>query len=172
MSFLAGTFLVARPVLQDPTFKQTVILLLQHSREGACGLVVNRPAQAKGLPFPVYVGGPCPSPGLFMVHGHAEWVASEDVDAGADAAEQQLAPGIFIGDAASLDRASKTPPAEDLRFRVFRGYAGWGPDQLERELAAGAWAVAAASSQLLFDTPVEELWSLLAPPTIPQPSLN
>src|SRR5207249_2356103 len=60
---LAGSFLVARGALQDPNFVQTVILLLRHGEEGAFGLIVNRPAEAVGLPFPVFRGGPCPAPG-------------------------------------------------------------------------------------------------------------
>ena len=63
---LAGSFLVARQVLRDPNFERTVVLLLAHSDEGAFGLVVNRPATAKGLPWPLFVGGPCPSPGFSL----------------------------------------------------------------------------------------------------------
>ena len=60
---LAGSFLVARPVLKDPSFRQTVVLLLQHGAAGAFGLVVNRQATVEGLPFPVFVGGPCEAQG-------------------------------------------------------------------------------------------------------------
>ena len=49
----------------------------------AFGLVVNRKATAKGLPWPVFAGGPCPSPGLLMLHGHAEW-AEKDPEGGED----------------------------------------------------------------------------------------
>jgi putative transcriptional regulator len=55
---------------------------------------------------------------------------------------------------------------------MFSGYAGWGPGQLEGELAAGAWAIVPASGELLFDVPAEQLWFRLAPPTIPEPSVN
>src|SRR5712664_4083721 len=72
MKSLAGTFLVARPVLEDPSFRRAVVLLLQHGPEGAFGLIVNRQVRATGLPFPVYRGGPCESPGMFMLHGHSE----------------------------------------------------------------------------------------------------
>lgn len=61
---------------------------------------------------------------------------------------------------------------QDLRFRMFTGYAGWGPNQLEGELATGAWAVVPASAGTLFETPAKEMWSNLLPPTLPQPSLN
>jgi putative transcriptional regulator len=168
----AGYFLVAKPVLQDPNFKRSVVFLLAHSAEGAFGLVVNRPAEADGLPWPLFIGGPCPSPGLIMLHGHPEWAKPED-DAEADPDKtKELAPGIYSGDAACLDRATQTEESQTLRFRVFNGYAGWGEGQLENELAVGAWFIAPANGSLLFETPVEELWDRLTPPRIPEPSVN
>ncbi len=167
----AGCFLIAKPVLQDPNFKSTVVFLLAHNAEGAFGLVVNRPAEAEGLPWPVFAGGPCPSPGLLMLHGHPDWTEPAE-DAEALDKEPELAPGIYSGDATCLDRATQTEEGQVLRFRVFSGYAGWGGGQLESELSAGAWAVARANGALLFDTPVEELWDRLVPPRIPEPSIN
>jgi putative transcriptional regulator len=167
MTSLAGSFLVAKSVLQDSNFAQTVVLLLQHGPEGALGLVVNREASAEGLPFPVFVGGPCESQGLFMLHGHAEWAEPSDEEG-----KGRIAPGIFLGDATCAGRVADPPEGQTFRFRMFAGYSGWGPDQLERELAAGAWSVTRATGELLFDTPPAELWDRLAPPTIPQPSVN
>lgn len=164
---LAGSFLIARPVLQDPNFVQTVVLLLRHGTEGAFGLVVNRPAEAEDLPFPIYSGGPCPAPGVIMLHGHADWVRPDDPDAPSG----QVAPGIFIGNEECVRRVTGEQ-AEPARYRIFAGYSGWGADQLERELAGGAWIVVPATGELLFDTPVEELWDRLCPPITPKPSLN
>lgn len=167
----AGCFLIAKPILQDANFKRTVVFLLAHNTEGAFGLVVNRPAEAQGLPWPVFVGGPCPSPGLIMLHGHPEWAEPEDGDSQSEK-ERELAPGIYSGDAACLDRVTEADAADTLHFRVFSGYAGWGGGQLEGELAAGAWSIAVANAALLFDTPVAELWDRLLPPRIPEPSIN
>jgi putative transcriptional regulator len=167
----AGCFLIAKPVLQDPNFKRSVVFLLAHNAEGAFGLIVNRPAQAEGLPWPLFAGGPCPSPGLLMLHGHPEW-AELSSDTPESEKEDELAPGIYSGDAACLDRATQTEEGQPLRFRVFSGYAGWGGGQLEGEMAVGAWAVVPANGSLLFDTPVEELWERMAPPRIPEPSIN
>src|SRR5439155_8391599 len=102
---LAGSFLVAQSSLIDSNFAQSVVLILAHNDEGAFGLVVNRPAAKEGLPFPVYQGGPCPAPGLFMLHGHSDWL---DESAGQDPDEQkrEVAPGVYLGDAACLKRAS------------------------------------------------------------------
>jgi putative transcriptional regulator len=169
--FYAGYFLIAKPILQDPNFKHTVVFLLAHNAEGAFGLVVNRPAETEGLPWPVFVGGPCPSPGLIMLHGHPEW-AEPSEDGEESEKEHEVAPGIYSGDAACLDRATQTEEGSVSRFRVFSGYAGWGGGQLESELVAGGWSVAPATGALLFDTPIEEMWDRLTPPRIPQPSIN
>jgi putative transcriptional regulator len=163
MSFLAGNFLVAKPVLKDPFFAQAVVLLLQHSAEGAFGLVVNRPVPVEGSPFPIFAGGPCESEGFLMLHGHADWVAE---------ASKAVAPDIYLGDASCLGRIKENPAGEELRYRIFAGFAGWGPDQLESERAEGAWAVVPAQGQVLFETPIEELWACLVPASIPKPSLN
>jgi putative transcriptional regulator len=167
MPSYAGKFLIARPVLQDATFRQSVVLLLQHGGEGAFGLVVNRPVKVDGLPFPVFAGGPCQAEGLLMLHGHADWLGSSSA-----VPLRELAPGVFLGDASCLSRISDTDTESAPRYRMFSGYAGWGPGQLESELGAGAWAIAPATGQLLFDVPAEDLWFRLIPPTIPEPSLN
>ena len=167
MTSLAGSFLVASPMLEDPNFARAVVLLLQHGPDGAFGLVVNRPAHIEGVPLPLFAGGPCPVEGVLMVHGHAEWAQPAP-----DQPKAQIAPGIFVGDASCLSRISDAQPGQPLRFRIFRGYAGWGPEQLEGELEAGAWRVVPASGQLLFGTPPEELWGRLMPPRIPESSLN
>src|SRR5438128_704867 len=106
MASLAGSFLVAKSILQDPSFVRTVVFLLQHGDEGALGLVINRPASLKGLPFPVFIGGPCDSSGFLMLHGHPEWTDSAE---GADA----LAPGIYLGDASCLNRAGEDRASGD-----------------------------------------------------------
>jgi putative transcriptional regulator len=167
MASLAGSFLIARPALKESTFCQTVVLLLEHGAEGAFGLVVNRPAPVEELPLPVFAGGPCESEGLLLLHGHADWVEPTP-----DLLKSEVAPGIYLGDTSCIGRVKDPPQGEPLRYRLFAGYAGWGPEQLEGELAAGVWAVVPATGQLLFDTPVDEMWDQLVPPTIPQPSLN
>ena len=167
MTSLTGKFLVAKPILQDPNFVQTVVLMLRHNDEGAFGLVINRPAQAENVPFPVYVGGPCPASGLILIHGQSDWLEPEDSEE-----PEEIAPGVYLGNASCLRRIAETEESQTARFRVFAGYSGWGPDQLESELAAGAWIIAPATAQLVFDTSVEELWDHLSPPAIPRPSNN
>src|SRR5262245_39699655 len=93
MHSLAGSFLVARPMLKDPNFRQTVVLIIQHNDEGAFGLVVNRRIEVKELTTPVFLGGPCELPGMFLLHGHAEWM-----DENSEVPQTPVAPGIYLGD--------------------------------------------------------------------------
>ena len=164
MSSLAGCFLVARPVLDDPTFKRTVVFLLQHGPEGAFGLVVNRPIESEKLPFPIYLGGPCKLEGMLLLHGHADWMTDKD--------QGEVCPGVFLGDSECAERVAQGESAHGMRFKMFSGYSGWGPQQLEGELAEKAWAVVRATSEDIFDMPVADLWTRVLPPTIPEPSLN
>jgi putative transcriptional regulator len=171
MAFFKGSFLIAKPTLRDPNFHQTVVLLVQHDDEGAFGLIVNRPvpaAKEHSLPFPLYSGGPCQAEGLFMIHGQSAW-AQEEAE---DEAPNEIAPGIFLGDASLANKLKDLSKAKMKWVRLFAGYAGWGPGQLEQELQQGAWAVSPADAQTLFKTSPKDLWSHLRPPAIPQPSLN
>ena len=165
MSSLAGNLLVARPVLRDSFFGRSVVLLLQHGPEGAFGLVLNRPAQAKELPFPIFVGGPCKMEGLLMLHGRDDWAEEEDEKV------LEVCRGVFLGTAEQFEKVSTEEQTEE-KFRIFTGYAGWGPKQLESEMDQGAWVVLPGNGELIFETPVLELWERLAPPTLPEPSLN
>jgi putative transcriptional regulator len=166
MSSLAGMFLVARPTLKDPFFGRSVILMLRHGPDGAFGLVLNRVQKTKELPFPVHIGGPCKVQGLILIHGQDEWVSDEERDSA------QICPGVFLGDAECLQRITDPEPASAWMVRVFAGYSGWGPGQLEHEMAEGSWIVQPATAAHVFGVPNEELWIRMAPSAIPEPSLN
>lgn len=164
MSNLVGSFLIARSSLRDGFFGRSVVLMLQHGPEGAFGLVLNRPAQAKELPFPVFIGGPCKMDGLLMIHGCEDWLQEEE--------KMEVCPGVFLGTSEQFEKATEAEDGDASRFRVFTGYAGWGPEQLESEMQQGAWIVLPATGEIIFETPPQELWEKLAPPTMPQPSMN
>lgn len=169
MVSLAGSFLIANNSLTDSNFARSVVLMLVHDENGATGVVINRSVKVDGVPFPVYVGGPVESPGVILVHGHPQWSTGDDE---ARPAHAEVAAGIYIGDAACFKRATESNAKELLRVRVFRNYSGWGPGQLEGELAENAWSIAAASALILFDTPIDEIWLRLKRAVIPQPSAN
>ncbi len=163
---VAGSLLVARAALEDGFFGRTVILMLQHGADGAFGLVLNKPAKAKEFPFSLHLGGPCKFHGFILVHGQEDWVEEEE------RSSAQICPGVYLGDADCFQRILDPPPGNDWTFRVFSGYSGWSPGQLEGELTQGAWAVVPAQRPHIFDTPLNELWMRLVPSAIPTPSVN
>src|SRR4051794_38369198 len=112
MSSLAGKFLIARPGMVDAFFGRSVILLLQHNPEGAFGLVLNRPAQAKELPFPIFVGGPCKMDGLLMIHGLTDWVNPEEETA------MEVCPGVYLGTSEQFEKVTEEPETTAEKFRV------------------------------------------------------
>ncbi len=152
-----GRLLVATPDLTDPNFAETVILLLEHSTAGALGVVLNRPSEV-GLddalpdwaghaadPAVVFVGGPV-QPNAVIGLAQA---LSPPVEAW-----EEVGPGVGVVDLAS-DAAVTTVTA----VRVFAGYAGWAPDQLEAEVAEGAWFIVDAEPGDGFAPEPDQLWS-------------
>lgn len=148
-SSLAHQLLCAVPQLRDPNFLRSVVLMIDHSRKGAFGLVVNNPlpttiaemAGAIGLNWmgpsdrPVRLGGPVEPTRGFILHDRAAW----------DPLAEALTPELFL--TTSLD-AVKAGDLETPRLGghgsealAFLGYAGWGAGQLESEMAAGSWMV-------------------------------
>jgi putative transcriptional regulator len=138
-----GALLVATPRLKDPNFDRTVVMLLDHNDEGAIGVVLNRPSQLAVIealpawsghvaePAVVFVGGP-------VAPGSAICLAEAPPDLAADGWQP------LFGGLGTVD-VSRRPDdlAEGIAgVRVFAGYAGWAPGQLEGEIEAGAWIVA------------------------------
>jgi len=150
------------PDLADPNFRRTVVLLVHHDGDGTVGLVLNRPADVRAADLcetldvawsgdaeqGVYWGGP--------VQPNTGWVvAGDDVLEGV-AGVTAVGAGIhFAGSLEALRLVAKLPPE---RLRIFLGYSGWGPGQLEGELAQGAWVVAPLSAAAVFDVPPDDLW--------------
>ena len=137
MDSLRGKLLLAGPVLKDPNFDRTVVLITEHSDEGAMGLVLNRPSGAQvGEAVPdlawvagdeaiVFVGGPVAPNGVIAL---AEW---NDPSHAAVLVDEDL--GFVQGDAEDTEALA----AALRRVRVYAGHAGWGPGQLEDELEGG-----------------------------------
>jgi putative transcriptional regulator len=152
---LQGNLLVSSPALVDPSFRKTVVLIAHHDDEGAMGLVLSRPSDVAavdavpaldGLPGaadPVFVGGPV-QPEAFMAL--AEF----------DDVEDAAAP--IFGCVGFMAAESEPEDMSIRRLRVFAGYAGWGPGQLEAELAEPSWIVVAAIVDDPFADDPDELW--------------
>ena len=160
MESLRGQLLVASPTLVDPNFRRTVVLLGEHGEEGAMGVVLNRPSEtsvaeaAPGLAAlvedgaVVHVGGPVsPEAVVVLAQVEDEAVVAETLWDGV---------GFLRGD---LDLEDEDVIAAVTRARVFAGYAGWTPRQLEAELETTDWFVEPAVADDLFGEPGDDLWA-------------
>ncbi|MDH3519033.1 MAG: YqgE/AlgH family protein [Myxococcales bacterium] len=161
---IAPALLVAMPQLLDPNFQRAVVLLVHHDPGGTFGIVLNRSTEITtqnlcesididwhGDPdSEIYWGGPVqPQTGWVLFEEGAAPEASEDV--------RQVAEGIrFAGSLDVLRRMANHPPGH---LRVLLGYAGWGPGQLEAELAQGAWLLAPVESRVVFEVEPEAMWT-------------
>jgi putative transcriptional regulator len=155
MGSLAGTLLVAAPKLNDPNFTRTVVLLVEHDRGGALGLVLNRPgAERLDSIWDESAHGPCPSDLPVMNGGPLEGplLALHAVPTMTD---RDIVPGVFL--AMRKDLVITLVRDERAPLLVFAGYSGWGAGQLEAELEAGDWTTTAATSELVFAT-ADTLW--------------
>lgn len=152
---LRGALLIAAPQLLDPNFRRTVVLIAEHGDEGAMGVILNRPSGMNvadaapdlepliGPGEPIFAGGPVqPTSGVVLAElVEADEPIFDDV---------VLVPG--------LDELADVVDGTD-RIRVFAGYAGWGPGQLEGELEREDWFTEPARPADVFAEDVESLWS-------------
>jgi len=149
---LRGQLLVAAPVLSDPNFRRTVVLIAEHGDEGAMGLVLNRPTETSvadavpelsaiaGDEEPIYVGGPVSTGSVLAV---------AELDDPGDASELLFGAIGFV----------QEPDVQVVRGRIFLGYAGWSAGQLESELEEESWLVLPAEPDDLFCDDPDGLWS-------------
>lgn len=150
--------LVAAPMMRDPNFHRSVILLCEHGENGTFGLILNHPLDMQlgdvieeffAYDPPVHLGGPVQRNTLHYVHRRPE-----DVPEGV-----ALADGVvWGGDFESLKSIVRTGDVDYGDVRFFLGYAGWSPGQLEEEVEEGAWIPTSIVPDLVFDSGVQELW--------------
>lgn len=168
---LAPGFLVASPSLADPNFAGSLVLMAEHHAEGALGFVVNRPAPARVADLlggidpalrrraelagraegEVLVGGP--------VNPERLWILYRAGAIGIEEGAVALAGGLALGGSRELLEALVTTGAGGP-FLLLLGYAGWAPQQVEHEVAAGAWIPLPFQDDLVFGTPLAERWQL------------
>ncbi len=153
---MRGKLLIASPALVDPNFARSVVLITEHSDEGAMGVVLNRPSDtdvAEVAPElgaiidsePVFIGGPVQPQALVVLAEFdqpdaAAWIVAADV-------------GFVAAETESEDLARAI-----RRGRVYAGYSGWGAGQLEAELAEDAWIIEPPLPAELFPDDPELLW--------------
>ena len=153
-------FLLSMPQMQDPNFARTVVLLCDFRPEGAFGLVLNRPTEmaasemvrleppiARGNDLRLHVGGP--------VQPERGWILVGDEP---DEPEfRTVIDGLYLSTSPTLLRRVLEARPEP-RARVVAGYAGWGPGQLDEELAQSAWLMADVELDLVFDVDANVMW--------------
>ena len=154
---LRGQLLIASPSLVDPNFRRAVVLVAEHGEAGAMGVVLNRPsdtavadavpglADVAGERAVVYGGGPVQPEAVVVL------VETDDPALVADYVVEEV--GFVRGDA-DLDELAFAV----ARARVFAGYAGWSPGQLEAELEGSDWIVEPALPDDVFAARERDLW--------------
>lgn len=149
MQLQPNSILVAEPFLGDTHFHRSVIQLLDYSEEGAFGLILNQPSTENigqvldeiNPDLKLFIGGPVETNRLFYIHNfHNVSFASE------------FLPGIFVGgDFEEICLFTNTQSNPNLHIQFFRGYSGWGPGQLEKEIEQKSWIVAASKKEIFLN---------------------
>ena len=154
--------LVAKPGLPDPNFSETVVLVTRGSEGNPIGVILNRPTNvrvrdiaprfpgAENYAPPVYAGGPVMREVLVALYATSAPPAH---------AAFEVLPGVYLTlHPANIEALLAAPPA---RARIYAGFSGWAPEQLEAEIESGSWYVVRASEALLFRADTREMWSEL-----------
>lgn len=154
-----AALLLSMPQMQDPNFARTVVLLCEYSPDGAFGLVLNRPTDMPatamvrldppivgGNELPLWIGGP--------VEPQRGWILLAEEP---DTDFKSICDGLYLSTSQDVLRevlAARPAP----RARVLAGYAGWGPGQLDEELAQSAWLMGDVDLDIVFDLPHDMMW--------------
>ena len=160
MELSKGKFLVASKELRDPNFFETVVLLLEYGRHGAMGLVINRPSTLKlsevlpdieGLQKrsdTIYLGGPVEKNKLMLL------IRTSSPPQGS----RLVFKDIYLSASQEIIEKMVDNPDTPQRFRVYAGYAGWAPGQLDHEVSRGGWHILQADGESVFDKTPSEIW--------------
>ena len=155
MDSIRGQLLIAGPGLLDPNFQRTVVLIVEHTDEGAFGLVLNRPSETTVGEVvgeldrfvdgdePLFIGGPVSQSALIVL---------------AEFADAQQAALVAFEDIGVLGEHGDEALPETRRGRAFAGHAGWGPGQLDSELSRGDWILEPADREDAFAAEPRSLW--------------
>ena len=162
---LQGQFLLAMPSMGDPRFLRSVVYMVAHDSEGAMGFIINKRAEGlslgdilKDMPetvaktgmvnLPVYVGGAVQNDRGFVLH-------TSDYEKTQNSLSQELPIALTQSADVLVDAAHGRGPE---KMRLFLGYAGWGPGQIEGELQDNAWLVCDANIAEIFTSQSDDLY--------------
>ena len=155
-----GSFLVAARKLRDPNFSQTVVFLIQYDKTGAMGVVINRPTEVKLSAVltdlkalqkrsdKIFWGGPVENNQLLLLF-RSNVQPKESM---------QVFQDVFLGSNPKVIEQMLKNKSGESRFRVFAGYAGWAPRQLDQEVARGDWHILPAKADTIFNKKPAEIW--------------
>jgi putative transcriptional regulator len=161
---MSAKFLIAAPGLEDPNFRQTVVLVCEHSQQGAFGLIINRVLMNSFRPLmkafeieksvidlPIFYGGPVrPDQGYVIYSPYDEkYSAVRVTDTLAVTASKEIL----------YDLAEGKGPKD---FLLTLGFAGWSPEQLEEEVMMDTWLVSPCDRDIIFSLPVADRWKYAA----------
>jgi putative transcriptional regulator len=160
-SVAKGVLLVASPSLEDPNFRQAVVLVVEHGSEGTVGLILNRSTNVllskalpditvlKGTSYRLFAGGPVEPHRLLLLFRLKEPLA--DV--------RSVFDGVYLGRTPRVLESIITRAKPTETFRAFAGFSAWAPRQLEAEMLLGAWGILPPDSISMFDKDPATLWS-------------
>jgi len=163
---LAGQFLIATPSMGDPRFERAVILMVRHDKDGAFGLVVNRPIAERPLAellgvlgdndtavagtIRILAGGPVQPELGFLIHS-ADYRGLRTID---------IDGRVAVTSSREVLHAIGSGKGPSKSLFVF-GYAGWAAGQLEGEIERRSWVTAPTEQRLIFDEDREKLWDIV-----------
>lgn len=153
----AGKILIAQPFMADATFSRSVVFLCEYGAEGAIGFVLNHPTSVGigellpdmyGADLNVNHGGPVQLDTLHILHRIPQTIGGIEI-------QQQV---YWGGSFETLQDMTTTEAAIADDVRLFVGYSGWSPGQLENELKEGSWLIGDVSQEVVFDTQPADVW--------------
>jgi putative transcriptional regulator len=159
-SVAKGVLLVASPSLDDPNFRQSVVLIVEHGSEGTLGLILNRSTNVllsealpdltvlKGTTYRLFAGGPVEPTRLLLLFRLKEPPADA----------RSVFDGVYVGGTPKVLERIITQAKPTETFRAFAGFAGWAPGQLGYEMLQGSWATLPPDSVGIFDKDPATLW--------------
>ena len=152
-----GVILISEPSLRDFYFRQSVILLAEHNEEGSFGIIINKPIETRlnevlkeftNLDIPIYLGGPVKTDSIFFIH------TKENVEK-----SLKIIDGLYWGgDIDTIREMMTMGMITENEIRFFIGYAGWNPNQLDREISEKSWVLSHTTVEEVINQHPEQLW--------------
>ncbi len=169
MNSLKNHLLIAMPAMQDPNFHRGVVYICEHHKNGAMGILINKPLSNISLgdvlrhmdinfdnplieDYPVMMGGPIAREQGFIIHHNTQLEQATSVDPAGEV--------LISASKQDLNVLAHSQSLDDVIISL--GYSGWEAGQLEEELVDNAWLVAPTDADVLFNTPFDQRWNAAA----------